>query len=483
MVGLPDASVAESCDRVRTALRQSGFSMPPRRVTINLAPGDLRKQGPRFDLAIALGILALAGILPLEKLSECLVVGELGLDGRVRPVSGILAATAQAKEQGLPRVIVPSACRQEACWVEGIEVVGVDSLLDAIDYFCGRPRTEAPCKAPCEFGAANADSLEWGLDLQTLVGQPQARRALEIAAAGGHHLLLIGPPGCGKTHLARCLPGLLPPLERGAALEVLRVRSALRGNEHTGFQFPQSLEEILVPPFQEPDVAATWAGLFGGELPGEVSRAHKGVLFLDEFLEFKRTCLETLRTVLDTRRVEIVRARRRLVYPADFILVAAMNPCPCGHYRDRHPTKSCSCSASRKQNYLAKLSGPIRDRIDLHLWISRPRHTDWFNEDRLEDTATVQKRVLRCRELQARRGMLNSQLDGSLLKALCPMQKSERAFLVQSAAQLSLSGRALHKVLRLARTIADLDNSEKIGQRHLLEAFGYRDPVEMSLAA
>jgi magnesium chelatase family protein len=484
VVGLPDAAVSESCDRVRTALRNTGYLMPPRRVTINLAPGDLRKQGPRFDLAIALGILGVAHVIPLEDLEKSLIVGELGLDGQVRSVSGILAATLQAKAQGLSRVIVPLGCVGQARLVEGIEVLGVVSLEQTVRILQdpsdpGFTDLDDLVQANSDASyCVNSETIEPGgnpthLDLHTLVGQPTARRALEIVAAGAHHLLLVGPPGCGKTHLARCLPSLLPSLSREAALEVLRIRSILEANSLQNLtRLPEN------PPFQEPDVAATWAGLYGSELPGEISRAHQGVLFMDEFLEFKRPCLETLRTVLDTRRIEIVRARKRLIYPADFTLVAAMNPCPCGYFGDRE--KRCSCSLNRRQAYLAKLSGPLKDRIDLHLWLNRPKLREWFQDAQREDSTTVRARVQKCREIQHRRGSFNAQLQGGDLERHCRLRRTDEEMLLQAANQFALSGRSIHKILRLARTIADLEQQESIGHVHLMEALGFRDPQELA---
>ena len=471
VVGLPDAAVSESADRVRTALRNAGFLLPARRITVNLAPGDLRKEGPRFDLAIALGLLVVGGVVPAPALEKTLVLGELALDGGLRPIRGVLAAMLQARRQGLHRVILPQGNVAEAVLVSGPEVMGVSSLSQAIAVLNGAATDLA---TPPLLAVAAPEETEDG-DLSTVFDQPLARRALEIAAAGNHHLLLVGPPGCGKTHLARCLPSILPPLREDEALEVLLVRSV------SARELP--LHKTRRPPFQEPDLGVTWAGLFGGNGPGEVSRAHRGVLFLDELPEYRRTCIEGLRTVLDTGRIEIVRAQKRLTYPASFLLIAAMNPCPCGFLGDKR--RPCRCLQSQRRNYLNKLSGPLLDRIDLQVILGRPEASLLLGlrGNQPESSARVRERVLAARERQAARGALNSQLQGRALEEACALGDDGRKTLARAGSRFLLSGRSLQRALRIARTIADLAGEDGVLQVHLHEALGFRLPALHELAA
>ncbi len=455
VVGLPDASVAESGDRVRTALRHCDQPLPSRRITVNLAPGDLRKEGPRFDLPIALGALAAEGQVEPARLEGLLVLGELGLDGALQPVRGVLSAAIEARRRDLRGVLVPASNAAEAGLVEGLEVWGATDLGHARALVAGEA---APVTVE-----RTASLPPPSHDLADVLGQPTARRGLEVAAAGGHHLALVGPPGCGKTLLARSLPSILPPLTEAETLEVLRVETACAA-ETPGWPVPR--------PFRAPSIGVTPPGLLGSFRPGEVTRAHLGVLFLDEFPEFRRDCLEGLRTPLESGVVEVVRSRFRATYPARFTLVAAMNPCPCGYFGDG--TRQCTCSDGARRRYLARVSGPIRDRIDLHIQLHRMSTSELLAGGRGESSASVAARVLEARARQAARGGLNAELPRGKLRQAVVLDGPARDALEQKMTELKLSARALDRVLRMARTVADLDGCARVGEHHLGEALQYR---------
>lgn len=461
LVGLPDAEVREARERVRAAILTAGLEFPPRRITVNLAPADLPKSGGRFDLPIAVGLLAASGQVPPSVLADHEFHGELGLDASVRPVRGVLAAALAARREGR-RVVVPRANAHEALRV-GAQTVAVASLAELVAWLRGEREPAPP--APME----EAASPVWP-DLAEVKGQAGARRALEIAAAGGHSLLLYGPPGTGKSMLAQRLPGLLPPMTEEEAIETAAVWSS------DGRFTPQHWR---VRPFRAPHHSASPAAIVGGVggggavRPGEISLAHGGVLFLDELPEFERRVLEALREPLETGRVAVARVKERVEYPARFQLVAAMNPCPCGYLGD--PSGRCRCTPEQIQRYRAKLSGPLLDRIDLHLSVGREPTA--LGAPRLDgpDTATAAAEVAAARDRQIRRqGCANAFLDLPGLHQHCALTAEDRQWLERACERLGLSLRAAHRILKVARTLADLEAADGIGRGHLAEALQYR---------
>ncbi|MBX3165767.1 MAG: YifB family Mg chelatase-like AAA ATPase [Candidatus Eremiobacteraeota bacterium] len=455
IVGLPDTAVGESVHRVRSALRSVGHPIPPRRCTINLAPGDLRKEGPRFDLAIALGLLSGNGVVAPELVADSVVLGELSLEGEVRPVRGVLNTALALRERGLRRLFLPNENLPEVDWLDGLELWPVGSLAEMLERLPSGPPL-------LERRARRGEPVEGGLDLGEVLGQEMGKRVLQVAAAGGHHLLWIGPPGCGKTMLSRCLPALLPELEEQQALEVLSVASAMG----------QARADQLSAPLAQPHCHISTPALLGSHRPGELSRAHQGVLFLDEVTEFARDGLEGLRTALETGWVEVGRVKTRVRYPARFQLVAACNPCPCGYAGDEK--KVCCCSDHRRLRYLNRLSGPIRDRVDLQVMLKRPDlRESWKARDK---TTTVQARakVLRARARQAGRGCLNRDLSRSYFEEKGVIEEKALDFVFDYASQKFLSMRALEKILRVAQTVADLDGKPRIDLEQVQEAVHYR---------
>jgi magnesium chelatase family protein len=462
VVGLPDQAVNEARERVRAAIRNAGLPFPAARITVNLAPADLRKEGPLYDLPIALGLLAAQELLPASTLEGTLVAGELALDGTLRPIAGAVNLALLASGLELP-ALLPAGNAREAALIDGVTVFGAATLLDAVRHLSGQVllnATDPPLPdAPSDLHP----------DLADLKGQSSARRALEIALAGGHNLLLIGSPGSGKTMLARRAPGLMPPLTRAEALEVTRIHSAAGLLTARGTL-------TLAAPYRTPHHTVSDAGLIGGgsvPRPGEVSLAHRGLLFLDEFPEFSRKALESLRQPLEDGTVTISRARASVEYPARFQLISAMNPCPCGHLGD--PEKACSCTPLQRTRYAARLSGPLLDRIDLVVRVPKLTVDELTRAPEPEGSAPVRARITAARDLMlARQGGRNTDLAGQQLRRHVPLHPGPDAFLRAAARQLGLTGRGFDRVLRVARTVADLAGSHDIRESHLAEAVTYR---------
>jgi magnesium chelatase family protein len=465
LVGLAATSVKEARERVRSAIKNSGLQFPGQRLTVNLAPAELRKDGSALDLPIAVAIaLARAGKKPPPHTA---FLGELALDGAVRHVDGILVAARGLRRLGFERIFVPSADAAEASLVDGLVVTPCATLKGLIDHLLGIETIE-----PYVSGAAEAmtDPGSWEHDLSEVHGQEEGRRALEIAGAGGHHLLLSGPPGAGKTMLARCLPGILPPLELDEALEVAQVRSLLG-------ELPRRQPLDWMRPFRAPHHGVSSAGLIGGgagmAMPGEISRSHHGVLFLDELAEFQAPVLQALRQPLETGRVTITRSAGSVSYPARFTLVAATNPCPCGWAGDS--VRSCRCSPGAIDSYQRRLSGPLLDRIDLKVGVRRVKLETLASEPTGEGSDVVRQRVVAARRRQLdRQGCLNAQLKPARLRKLAGLEPASRRTLERWADQRGLTARGFHRAWRVARTAADLEGAEQICEHHILEALGYR---------